>query len=145
MKSRLRSRWYRANEKPLEKSSTNSQNQEPFGEIISTDEKLVDEKTVDPQRPEIPITESLNAMEIIGTTRPKILPIKGKIKIRKIVANEIHLPKKINPEGENRINLKIEQTRSEKKQILIRKKIRHRRSQFWEAFYPRFLVAKLST
>ena len=97
-------------------------------------------KTVDPQRPEIPITESLNAMEIIGTTRPKILPIKGKI-----VANEIHLPKKINPEGENRINLKIEQTRSEKKQILIRKKIRHRRSQFWEAFYPRFLVAKLST
>jgi hypothetical protein len=102
-------------------------------------------KTVDPQRPEIPITESLNVMEIIGTTRPKILPIKGKIKIRKIVANEIHLPKKINPEGENRINLKIEQTRSEKKQILIRKKIRHRRSQFWEAFYPRFLVAKLST
>ena len=43
MKSRLRSRWYRANEKPLEKSSTKSQNQEPFGEIISTDEKLVDD------------------------------------------------------------------------------------------------------
>ena len=45
MKSRLRSRWYRPNEKPLETSSGGSKNQEPFGEISATDEKLVDDLT----------------------------------------------------------------------------------------------------
>lgn len=45
MKSRLRSRWYRPNEKPLETSSVGSKNQEPFGEISATDEKLVDDLT----------------------------------------------------------------------------------------------------
>ena len=42
-KSNIRSRWYRANEKPLE-SGTNPQINEPKGEIsISEDEKLVDD------------------------------------------------------------------------------------------------------
>jgi hypothetical protein len=45
MKSRLRSRWYRPNEKPLETSSGDSKNQEPFGEISATNEKLVDDLT----------------------------------------------------------------------------------------------------
>lgn len=45
MKSRLRSRWYRPNEKPLETSSGSSKNQEPFGEISATDEKRVDDLT----------------------------------------------------------------------------------------------------
>jgi hypothetical protein len=43
MKSRLRSRWYRPNEKPLESPSGNNQNAEPFGEIQCTDSKLVDD------------------------------------------------------------------------------------------------------
>ena len=42
-KSNIRSRWYRANEKPLE-SGTNPQVNEPKGEIsISENEKLVDD------------------------------------------------------------------------------------------------------
>jgi hypothetical protein len=43
MKSRLRSRWYRPNEKPLESPSENKKSTEPFGEIQSTDSKLVDD------------------------------------------------------------------------------------------------------
>jgi hypothetical protein len=72
-------------------------------------------KTIDRKSPEIPITESLNAKKIIGATLQKILPLKEKIKTRKIIANESHTPKKINPEGGNRIILKTGQTRSEKK------------------------------
>jgi len=43
MKSRLRSRWYRPNEKPLESPGGNNKNAEPFGEIQSKDSKLVDD------------------------------------------------------------------------------------------------------
>ena len=43
MKSRLRSRWYRPNEKPLETASKSQKNKEPFGEISSINEKLVDD------------------------------------------------------------------------------------------------------
>ena len=43
MKSRLRSRWYRSNEKPLESPSENKKSTEPFGEIQSTESKLVDD------------------------------------------------------------------------------------------------------
>jgi hypothetical protein len=100
-------------------------------------------KTIDRKSPEIPITESLNAKKIIGATLQKILPLKEKIKTRKIIANESHTPKKINPEGGNRIILKTGQTRSEKKPILIKIKARHRKGQLLEAFYLSFLVAKI--
>ena len=43
MKSKLRSRWYRPNEKPLETTSEDKKNTEPFGEIENTGEKLVDD------------------------------------------------------------------------------------------------------
>jgi hypothetical protein len=43
MKSKLRSRWYRPNEKPLETSTEDKKNTEPFGEIQNTGEKLVDD------------------------------------------------------------------------------------------------------
>lgn len=43
MKSRLRSRWYRSNEKPLESPSENKKSTEPFGEIQISDSKLVDD------------------------------------------------------------------------------------------------------
>ena len=43
MKSRLRSRWYRPNEKPLESPSENQKSTEPFGELQSSDSKLVDD------------------------------------------------------------------------------------------------------
>ena len=43
MKSKLRSRWYRPNEKPLETSTVDKKNTEPFGEIQNTGEKLVDD------------------------------------------------------------------------------------------------------
>ncbi|MEJ6523454.1 MAG: hypothetical protein QNL65_04695 [Opitutales bacterium] len=43
MKSRLRSRWYRASEKPLESSTQSQKSKEPFGEISSASEKLVDD------------------------------------------------------------------------------------------------------
>ena len=43
MKSKLRSRWYRQNEKPLETSSQVPKNLGPFGEIEATGEQLVDD------------------------------------------------------------------------------------------------------
>ena len=43
MKSKLRSRWYRPNEKPLESHSKSTKNTEPFGEIQTTTNKLVDD------------------------------------------------------------------------------------------------------
>ena len=43
MKSKLRSRWYRPNEKPLETTSEIKKSTEPFGEIETTGEKLVDD------------------------------------------------------------------------------------------------------
>lgn len=43
MKSRLRSRWYRSTEKPLETSSQNQKSKEPFGEITSSSIKLQDD------------------------------------------------------------------------------------------------------
>jgi hypothetical protein len=43
MKSKLRSRWYRPNEKPLESSSGNQKNNEPFGEIDTSGLKIEDD------------------------------------------------------------------------------------------------------
>ncbi len=43
MKSKLRSRWYRQNEKPLETSSQVPKNLGPLGEIEATGEQLVDD------------------------------------------------------------------------------------------------------
>jgi len=43
MKSRLRSRWYRSSEKPLETSSESQKSKEPFGEITPSSKKLQDD------------------------------------------------------------------------------------------------------
>jgi len=43
MKSRLRSRWYRSSEKPLETSSQSQKSKEPFGEITASSKKLQDD------------------------------------------------------------------------------------------------------
>ncbi|MFL2735837.1 MAG: hypothetical protein ACJ0E8_02550 [Gammaproteobacteria bacterium] len=43
MKSKLRSRWYRPNEKPLESNSGNQKNTEPFGEIDTSGLKIEDD------------------------------------------------------------------------------------------------------
>lgn len=44
MKSRIRSRWYRANEKPLESSQETSTQQAPFGEIdLSQQDSIKDD------------------------------------------------------------------------------------------------------
>ena len=43
MKSKLRSRWYRSNEKPLESNKNSQKVNEPFGEISNTDINLKDD------------------------------------------------------------------------------------------------------
>lgn len=44
MKSKIRSRWYRSSEKPLESNSSPSSDQAPFGEVdLSEDKKLTDD------------------------------------------------------------------------------------------------------
>ena len=44
MKSKIRSRWYRSNEKPLESNSSTPSTQAPFGEInLSEDQILSDD------------------------------------------------------------------------------------------------------
>ena len=43
MKSKLRSRWYRSNEKPLESNKNSQKVNEPFGEISNTDTNLKDD------------------------------------------------------------------------------------------------------
>ncbi len=43
MKSKLRSRWYRANEKPLESSSDQKKESSPFGELQNPKDGLVDD------------------------------------------------------------------------------------------------------
>ena len=45
MKSRLRSRWYRSSEKPLETSNKSQKSKEPFGEITISSKKLQDDLT----------------------------------------------------------------------------------------------------
>jgi len=43
MKSRLRSRWHRPNEKPLESSTTNKKDSPPLGEVENTGQEFVDD------------------------------------------------------------------------------------------------------
>ena len=43
MKSRLRSRWHRPNEKPLESSTTNKKDSAPMGEVENTGQGFEDD------------------------------------------------------------------------------------------------------
>ena len=47
MKSKIRSRWYRANEKPLESNSSGASAEAPFGEINPTKGKALEETSPD--------------------------------------------------------------------------------------------------
>jgi hypothetical protein len=69
MKSKLRSRWYRPNEKPLETNSKSTKNTEPFGEIQTTTEKLVDDLSNAK-----PITQSRNENQVHRRSKNEFKP-----------------------------------------------------------------------
>jgi DNA repair exonuclease SbcCD nuclease subunit len=88
MKSRIRSRWYRANEKPLESSQETSTQQAPFGEIdLSQQDSLKDDLSNAKPLAGLPariVTTEISDKTTLRTRKLRSKGVKANAKIKRI-------------------------------------------------------------